>query len=378
MKILHLCSYYTTSKLYSELVESLSDLEVDQRLFIPIRKPCQRDLFRGEKTKKIKYVYVRCMFRVLRLSYFGKMFSYLTGALWHSEELDLKHREHVYCHTLFSDGGLGLFLKVIYRKSYSITVRNTDINLYLKYFPHLRLLAYFILKHASHVIFISPAYKEYCLKRHPFVFSQSRKKQMVIPNGVHPFWISNMKRTKEKKATEPCLTILFVGKIVRNKNIHGLIAACELLERNKRKVCLKIVGGNDDDLQSYKPRLRSNSGISIVVSGTISDKIKLASIMNSADVLVVPSFTETFGLVYVEALTQGTPVVFSEGQGLSGYFPSEFTCVNTCNPHDPKSIAAAIISSISSPPSARQQEYLTSKFDWDSISRRILKNISVA
>jgi L-malate glycosyltransferase len=34
----------------------------------------------------------------------------------------------------------------------------------------------------------------------------------------------------------------------------------------------------------------------------------------------MPSFNETFGLVYIEAMSQGLPVIYSKGQGIDGYF----------------------------------------------------------
>ena len=34
----------------------------------------------------------------------------------------------------------------------------------------------------------------------------------------------------------------------------------------------------------------------------------------------MPSFPETFGLVYVEAMSQGLPIIYTKGQGIDGYF----------------------------------------------------------
>jgi glycosyltransferase involved in cell wall biosynthesis len=45
------------------------------------------------------------------------------------------------------------------------------------------------------------------------------------------------------------------------------------------------------------------------------------------------SFKETFGLVYFEAMSQGTPVIYSEGQGIDGYFPQGFIGYSV-DPHD--------------------------------------------
>ena len=39
------------------------------------------------------------------------------------------------------------------------------------------------------------------------------------------------------------------------------------------------------------------------------------------DVLLVPSSAETFGMVYLEAMSQGVPVLYTKGQGFDGQFP---------------------------------------------------------
>ena len=49
-------------------------------------------------------------------------------------------------------------------------------------------------------------------------------------------------------------------------------------------------------------------------------KEQLKKLYNQNDVFVMPSYTETFGLVYVEAMSQGLPVVYSKGQGFDGQF----------------------------------------------------------
>ena len=55
----------------------------------------------------------------------------------------------------------------------------------------------------------------------------------------------------------------------------------------------------------------------------------------------MPSFTESFGLVYVEAMSQGLPVVYSEGQGFDAQFP-EGTVGYHVSAHDVQSVADGI------------------------------------
>ena len=51
-----------------------------------------------------------------------------------------------------------------------------------------------------------------------------------------------------------------------------------------------------------------------------TSKYELLDIYQDNDIFVMPSITETFGLVYPEAMSQGLPVIYSRGQGFDGQF----------------------------------------------------------
>jgi len=50
------------------------------------------------------------------------------------------------------------------------------------------------------------------------------------------------------------------------------------------------------------------------------EKEHLIKEYEKADIFVMPSVNETFGLVYAEAMTQGLPVIYSQGEGFDGQF----------------------------------------------------------
>ena len=58
----------------------------------------------------------------------------------------------------------------------------------------------------------------------------------------------------------------------------------------------------------------------ITMHGGVYDKEKLKELFRSNDLFAMISHSETFGLVYVEALSQGLPVVFTKNQGIDGFF----------------------------------------------------------
>ena len=55
----------------------------------------------------------------------------------------------------------------------------------------------------------------------------------------------------------------------------------------------------------------------------------------------MPSFHETFGLVYIEAMSQGLPIIYTKGEGIDGYF-KEATVGYSVNPKDVKNIVKKI------------------------------------
>ena len=54
--------------------------------------------------------------------------------------------------------------------------------------------------------------------------------------------------------------------------------------------------------------------------GKIYDKDKLRNLLRQCDVFSMVSHSETFGLVYIEALSQGLPILYTKGQGIDGVF----------------------------------------------------------
>ena len=86
----------------------------------------------------------------------------------------------------------------------------------------------------------------------------------------------------------------------------------------------------------------------------------------------MPSFTETFGLVYPEAMSQGLPVVYTAGQGFDGQLPEGIAGYHV-DPHSPQSVADAIqqiVAHYAEIASAVPQ--LTRQFTWQGIAAKYI------
>ena len=114
--------------------------------------------------------------------------------------------------------------------------------------------------------------------------------------------------------------VLFVGRIEPLKGVDILINAAAMLESDVE--CSVLIVGGDESSQARVDELQdlaSGLGIGhrVAFVGAV-DHDKLPLFYNAADVCVVPSHYESFGLVAVEAMACGVPVVASRVGGLTG------------------------------------------------------------
>ena len=154
----------------------------------------------------------------------------------------------------------------------------------------------------------------------------------VIPCGVDPEVFKPVRQADAREALgrDQCeRLVLFVGRIEQIKGIDVLLRALGLLFQRhpdlRSDVCLLVVGGaldpGDDapetekilELRRLVHEHRMESNVAFVGS---RDQEQLALYYAAADVCAVPSLTESFGLVALEAMACGTPVVGTRVGGL--------------------------------------------------------------
>jgi len=144
----------------------------------------------------------------------------------------------------------------------------------------------------------------------------------VVPCGVDLDLFSPMDKEIARKGLglrDGERIILFVGRIEPLKGIDILISAAAQLHDDENFRVL-IVGGDAhaaqriEELREHAARLGVDHHISFVGAVPHAD---LPEYYNAADVCVVPSYYESFGLVAVEAMACGTPVVASRVGGLT-------------------------------------------------------------
>ena len=151
------------------------------------------------------------------------------------------------------------------------------------------------------------------------LFGLPFEKINVVPNGVNLNLYSGIERDYEFRrqyAADNEKIILFVGRLVYEKGIQHLIAAMpKILDKyHDSKLVIAGKGGMIDELKAQVNAI----GISnkVYFTGYLNSK-QIVKMYKCADVAVFPSTYEPFGIVALEGMLSGTPVVVSDVGGLN-------------------------------------------------------------
>ena len=143
----------------------------------------------------------------------------------------------------------------------------------------------------------------------------------IIYSGV-PLKLTeeNEKLLEEHKFDPKKAKLLTVSSLIKRKNIKALILAYKKLKKKHKKISLEIIG--DGPLREKLEILNIKYKLDIKFSGTLS-KDEVYKKMAAADIFILPSKNETFGMVYMEALSHGNIVLCSKNSGVDGIIKNE-------------------------------------------------------
>ncbi len=183
----------------------------------------------------------------------------------------------------------------------------------------------------------------YMLDHIQHVLGAVKTKIRVIPNGVEASRFNNGHQPQPipTGVSEDRKTILYVGRIVREKGIFTLLDAFEKLRKQGKDVSLVLVGEGPLKEDLAKEVLRRKLNDRVKLAGFVDEK-KLVSLYNSSDAFVLPSHYEPFGMVALEAMASRVPVVVSDVGGLSEIVEDGITGVKV-PAYNPSALAEGIL-----------------------------------
>ena len=204
----------------------------------------------------------------------------------------------------------------------------------------------------------------------------------VVPPGVDLSMFQPVDRAEARRKIGygPDRLVLFVGRLERLKGVDVAIKALALLrDRNHDDVRLLILGEDSKDgNESEKERLKS-----IAAASSVRDRVdflgsvahhELPYFYSAADVTVMPSYSESFGLVALEAQACGRPVVASNVSGLRSVVRDEVSGY-LVDSRDPAAYAERIGRLLDAPELAAQMgargRLLAQRFSWTRTADRL-------
>jgi D-inositol-3-phosphate glycosyltransferase len=209
-------------------------------------------------------------------------------------------------------------------------------------------------------------------------YSASPEKVGVVPCGVNMdlFKPVDKMSARQKLGLTDEKILLFVGRIDPLKGIDQLLKTMPLL-KNYESLKLVVVGGDENSRAELEELQKLSTKLNIQDSVTFQGLIKqeqLPYFYSAADVCIVPSYYESFGLVPLESLACGTPVVATDvgdlkniiRQGETGYIVAD---------NSPEKLAGSIDALLSRP--SRDMESVlsirasVSKWDWANIAEKV-------
>jgi len=163
----------------------------------------------------------------------------------------------------------------------------------------------------------------------------NKKHLYICPNGIEPV-TSNF----EIKSDSNTVKFVFLSNLIRNKGVYDLLEACKMLKLRKYNFTCDFIGKSGDiecddfvrDIEKY--------GLSDIVKylGPKYDSEKYAC-LSKHDVLVFPTYYETFGLVLLEAMQIGLACIGSKEGAIPQIISNKETGL-LIKKHDPLDLAA--------------------------------------
>ena len=173
-----------------------------------------------------------------------------------------------------------------------------------------------MLTYEANEVIVNSNYMKCELQRN---FGLPFEKINVIPNGVNLTMYSGIERDygfRRNYASDNEKIILYAGRLVYEKGVQYLIGAMPKILQNYHDAKLVIAGkgGMIDELKAEVDHL--GLGNKVYFTGYMDHK-SLCKLYKCADIAVFPSTYEPFGIVALEGMLAGNPIVVSDIGGLN-------------------------------------------------------------
>ncbi|MFC5604152.1 glycosyltransferase [Sporosarcina koreensis] len=274
------------------------------------------------------------------LTWFMKAMIYI---LMNNKGISLTHS-----HYAFPTGLLSLIGKKLFRLPYVITVHGGDIDKMAAGNGKIKKITRIILQQADAVIVVGERLRKDVIGN----FGVQEEKVHVMSMGVNTEIFKPMAKEEARKELgipSDVELLLFVGNMIEAKGILDLIDAYKEVQRDHPNAVLHMIGSSKDE--GFMRKFEKHLSERIHHHEPLPQK-EVAKWIAAADIFVLPSHHEGFGLVALEAMAVGTTVVASDVGGLSYLLDNEAGIL--VEKQNPASLAAGLKEALEHPSEKRR------------------------
>ncbi|MBB5149064.1 MULTISPECIES: glycosyltransferase [Ureibacillus] len=307
----------------------------------------------------------------------GKKNTILKYSKWAKEVLSkaLKYKKEIsitHAHYVFPSGVFSFMMKKMFNIPYVVTAHGGDIERMAKKSASIRNWTEKILQESSYVIAVGPVLADQIEKD----YGIPRDRILVCSMGVNrqQFKPGNKEIVrKELNLDDDAFIYLFVGNVIKQKGVEELLIAFQQVKKEaNRKVKLVIIGSQRD--RSFVNSLSPLMDDDVLMYGPMKQN-ELVKWYQASDVFVLPSHLEGFGLVALEAIASGTPVIASDVGGLT--YLLKDGAGHLVEPKNPKALADEMFNALTTPKEQYTNQEACDEIlhihDADEITKRVIR-----
>ena len=163
-----------------------------------------------------------------------------------------------------------------------------------------------LIDNADIVVTVSMRLKEEIIS----LYKADEKKINIIYNAINKDKFKGIKKNGEQKV------VLYVGRLSVQKGIDNLIKAFKIVSEKEDSALLYIVGEGPELPNLINLSIKLNLADKVIFLGRIPDE-EIETLYSIANVFVMPSVSEPFGIVALEAIASNVPTIVSTQSGVS-------------------------------------------------------------
>lgn len=298
---------------------------------------------------------------------------FLSEFFWAIKIIRQNQVKIVHTHWLLPQGLIGAIIHRIIGTPHVATIHGSDVNL-IKNFKLLKILCRFIVGNSDMITVNSSYMKQQLLSIAP----DSAEKIQIIPMGVDPEKYHDVGNPDLNRKFESNRVILSVGRLIDWKGTIYLIDAMPLVLQRYPNALLLIIGSGPEMEHLVQRVHQLTLEENVTFLGVVSNE-DLQAYYHAADVFVLPSInksgkTEGLGVVLLEAMASGCPVIGSNVGGIPDIIRDEEN--GFLVPEQDPSVLAERIVRIFSDANLREKfrknghSRIEESYTWDTIAER--------